>query len=263
MNRRNIVIATVAILAIGLGLVVYAVLSSRPNTPPPRNVLTAAMRIPARAHITNEMVTVIQRPSDQVQADALANPGDAVGQIAQIDIPEGGIVTSSMLAKPTPPPTGLQVPDGMRAVTISIDQVKGVAGLLKPGDHVDVIAVPPRGASSPLAFTIMRDINVLAVGGTIAQSNSIVPAAPGQATPAPAPATTVTLSVTPDQADMLASADINATLRLALRSPKERANSLQPERLIYPTTLAKVLPTATPFSTHPGVIVINGDVAQP
>ncbi len=168
-NRRNITIAVVAILAIGLGLVVYGVLMVPHKAEPTvRPIVTAAMNIPARAHITAPMVTTTTRPIDQVQSDALGDPAAAVGQVASIDIPQGGVLVASALAKPTPVPVGVQVPTGMRAVSIPIDQVKGVAGLLHPGDKVDVMSIPARGSGDPHAYTFMRDIVVLAVGSDYA-----------------------------------------------------------------------------------------------
>lgn len=72
----------------------------------------------------------------------------------------------------------------------------------------------------------------------------------------------MTLSVTPEQADILAAADLNTTIRLALRPPNERAQSQPIQPVQYPQ-IAKPAPTSTASSLHPGVVVINGDVAQP
>jgi Flp pilus assembly protein CpaB len=108
----------------------------------------------------------------------------------------------------------------MRAVSIPIDRVKGVSGLIQPGDRVDVIAIPPtRSSGAPdKAVTIFRGIRVLAVGNALENAS---------ATPSPdeQSAATVTLEVNPKQADLLAWADQNSTLRLALRSPRERLRS--------------------------------------
>jgi pilus assembly protein CpaB len=265
MSRRNITIAVVAFFAIGLGLVAYGVLLTPHKAEPAmRGIVVSAMNIPARAHVTAPMVTVTTRPADQVQSDALGNPSDAVGQVAAIDIPQGGVVTTSALTKPTPVPVGLQVPPGMRAVSIPIDPVKGVSGLLHPGDHVDVMSIPPRGTGDPRAYSFLRDVTILAVGSDYAnpQAAAAPNAPPGAATPPPGPAGTVTLAVTPAQADQLASADLNTVIRLALRPQNERAQSQPVEALEYPQ-LAKPAPSSTPASLHPGVVVINGDVEQP
>ena len=87
---------------------------------------------------------------------------------------------------------------GTRALTIPVDRVKSVNGLIRPGDRVDVIAiVPARGPAGPVARTILRDIEVLALGSATDELG---------ATPAPdaAVAATATLEVTPSQADLLA-----------------------------------------------------------
>ncbi|MBV8333229.1 MAG: Flp pilus assembly protein CpaB [Candidatus Eremiobacteraeota bacterium] len=255
MNRRTITIAVVAVLAFGVALIVYGVLTApRKSAAPPRNVVIASMNIPASARIVPSMVNTVQKPADQVEPDAFSDPSDAVGMIATSDIPLGAALSPARLARPSPPPQGPQVAVGMRAITIPIDVIKGVGGLLQPGDHVDVLASPPRGASQPVAFAIVRDAIVLAVGTNLAP----VPQASGSpapnATPAP-PATTATLLVTPPQAATILSADLNSILRLALRSPHEPMRSLASQIIVYPTPLPAPLPTGTPR----GIPVVNGD----
>jgi Flp pilus assembly protein CpaB len=101
--------------------------------------------------------------------------------------------------------------------------------LIQPGDRVDVIADPPKAtAEPPPASAILRGVRVLAIGESLEYSS---------ATPSPqeANSTTVTLEVTPKQADLLVMADLNTTLRLALRSPKEPLNSEPTEALHFPS----------------------------
>lgn len=265
MNRRVIIIIAALVLALGMGFILWGVLTApRKVTPPPRNVVQTAMRVPLHAHITPVMLTVVQKPADQVDPAALANPSDAVGQIAMGDIPQGTPLTPGMIARPaTPAPELLHVRDGMRAITINLDPVKGVAGLLRPGDHVDVIAAPPRGPGQPEAYAIVRDARVLAVGTEVANAPDAVvaPAASGAPPPTPAPnaATTATLEVTPAQATLVTSADLNGVIRLALRSPKERLDSLPAQSIFYPTPEPALTPTPGPT----GIPVINGDTIKP
>ena len=97
-------------------------------------------------------------------------------------------------------------------------------------------------------------------GGGRGNATSVAPPAPA-ASPGAAPTpqgplpSSATLSVTPEQADLITSADLNGTLRLALRSPNEPADSLPPQDLIYPTP---VPPTPPPT----GVSVINGSTVE-
>ncbi len=116
---------------------------------------------------------------------------------------------------------------GLRAVSIAIDRVKGVSGLIEPGDRVDVIAVPQRvGEEIPKASTILRGVLVLAMGNETETAS---------ATPSPdnQNLTTVTLAVNPQQANLLALADVYATLRLALRSPDESSRAYPTEPIQF------------------------------
>jgi pilus assembly protein CpaB len=141
---------------------------------------------------------------------------------------------------------------GMRAVSIPIDRVKGVSGLVQPGDRVDVIAIPPRQANQPpTAVTILRGIRVLAIGTTLESAS---------ATPSPDEqnATTATLEVNPKQADLLAMADVNTTLRLALRSPEEPIRSEETEEIVWANASQSQpapapAPPAAPIAAVPAV----------
>ncbi len=262
MNRNRIILIIAAVLALGTGLLMFNYLSSvnrTAQTAPPRTIVVAAQAIPARAKITLAMLGTVSRPADSIDPDALLSPTAAVGAIALIDIPVGSPVTSSKISHGAVNALPVTLHEGMRAVSISVDLVKSVSGLIAAGDRVDVIEIPPLGDSGmPQAATILRGIRVLAVG---AQMESAT------ATPAPnaAPARTVTLEVTPEQADLLANADVNTTLRLALRAPGESVNSLPPEAMVFP---AKQKPPAIAHaprkitSQHPGVIVVNADTVE-
>ncbi|HVA38906.1 MAG TPA: Flp pilus assembly protein CpaB [Candidatus Dormibacteraeota bacterium] len=229
MNKRTLTLVVAAILALGAGLLTFDYLASvsrSAHVSPPRAVLVAVQEIPARELLSPGMVRVVQRPANAVDPNALSTPDGVKGDIALITIPAGSTITSSNIGRPQELALPVRLRPGMRAVSIPVDMVKDVSGLIQAGDRVDVIAVPPRGAErQPKAYAILRDIEVVAVGDHLEQ-----------ATTAPKTDTdprTVTLEVTPKQADLLAMADLNTTLRLALRSPQERAHPLPPEHLVF------------------------------
>ena len=202
------------------------------------------------------MVTTEQKPTDQVEATALSDPADAVGMLASADIPQGAVLTPLRLARPAPQPQGLQVPVGQRAITIAVDMVKGVAGLLIPGDHVDVLATPIRGSGvAPQAYAIVRDARILAVGRNIGTPEAAPSAAPG-ASPAPRPSpannTWITLALSPREADTVMAADLTGVVRLALRSAHEPARSVPAESIVY----AVAKPAGPPKPQ--GVVIVNG-----
>jgi pilus assembly protein CpaB len=151
----------------------------------------------------------------------------------------------------------LQVPLGQRAITIAVDMVRGVAGLLIPGDHVDVLAVPTKGgALSTSAYAIVRDARILAVGRNTGTPEAAPSASPGAAAAPkvpPANNTWITLAVSPGQADTIMAADLDGVVRLALRSAHEPARSLSAETIVYET---KKAPSGPPKPQ--GVVVVNG-----
>ncbi|HEY9180221.1 MAG TPA: Flp pilus assembly protein CpaB [Candidatus Baltobacteraceae bacterium] len=232
MNSRRTTLIVAIVLAVGAGWLTLNYLSSLQRqtnaNSAPRDVIVAAQDIPARVTITPQMLAHVQRPASAVDPNALAQPQQAVGALALITIPAGSSITSAMIGHPSDVGLPVRLKAGMRAVSVQIDKVKGVSGLIEPGDYVDVIADPPRAAAEPPpASAILRGVRVLAIGDSLENSS---------ATPSPqeANSSTVTLEVTPKQADLLVMADLNTTLRLALRSPKEPLNSEPVEALHFP-----------------------------
>jgi pilus assembly protein CpaB len=274
MSRRTVTFLIAALLALGTGFLTFSYLSSVNRTggvvATPRIIVVAARDIPARAAITLDMLSTVRRPADAVDSDSIAVPATAVGSIARVTIPSGSAVTASKIGRAFDAGLTERIPRGMRAISIPIDKVKGVANFIQAGDHVDVIALTRAGPGTPpQALTILRNTVVLAIGSTDE------PATIGASTASPAPdsnITTATLEVTPKQADLLALADVNTTLRLDLRQPKEPTDSAGVDTLVLtalPTPALNVKPapagagaapralrTSRPISP---VLVIDGD----
>jgi pilus assembly protein CpaB len=226
MNQRRVPLLVGLALALGTGILLlnYLTQLQRPVVGT-RPVVIALSDIPARARVKPENITISTRESSQVDPDALSDAGAVVGKMALITIPAGSVVTASKVG--TAPELGLpaRLAHGMRAVSIAVDRVKDVSGLIQPGDRVDVMAAVGRtDAGPPRVFTFLRSVLVLAIGNTTETASATPP-------PGNSDAATVTLAVTPQQADLLVLADANATLRLALRSPEERTRSLPVEAL--------------------------------
>jgi len=247
VNTRRTTLLIAIILAVGTGWLTLTYLSAlKPASNAQRAVLVATQEIPARARITAEMVAKQTRPAQGVDPDAVSEPSQAVGSLALITIPAGSQITSSKIGTNVAQALPVRLEPGMRAVSIPVDRVKDVAGLVQPGDRVDIIAIPPARQSGPppKAVTIFRAIRVLAVGNALENPS---------ATPSPQEeqAATVTLEVSPRQADILAWADSNATLRLALRSPREPTRTEVAEVLTISGNSPQTAPAAAPAPVAP------------
>lgn len=233
MNTRRTPLIIGIVLALGTGLLLlnYLAQSRGPTVGMKRVVLVTTREIAARSTVTADMVNVESRIADQVDANAISDPRKIAGNVALITIPAGSILTASQVVKPASLSLPTRLQHGLRAVSIAIDRVKGVSGLLQPGDRVDVIAVQQRaGDETPRAMTIMRGVLVLALGNEMETAS---------ATPAPdnQNLTTVTLAVNPQQANLIALADVYTTLRLALRSSNEPLRSYPVEPIPLGTTV--------------------------
>ncbi|MHB8147849.1 MAG: Flp pilus assembly protein CpaB [Vulcanimicrobiaceae bacterium] len=264
MNVRRITIIAAIVFALGSAVLVLFFLNSfrQQNSPEAllTKVLVANQNIPARIPITAKMFTVETRPRNKVDPDVLTDPKMIHGQLALIGMPAGSLLTASKIGTPADVGLSVRLKPGQRAMSISVDPVKDVSGLIQPGDRVDVLAQGPKiGNTVQPAATILRGILVLAMG-TALETVGATPSPVAQS------ATTVTLALTPKQADTLMTADQNAVLRLALRSPKEAIRSEPTERIVYDgvgTTASSSAPQPAqaflpPFSSAPRTSIRGG-----
>src|SRR5262249_36664223 len=111
------------------------------------------------------------------------------------------------------------IPPGYRAVTVRVDDEAGIAGFLYPGTIVDVLAViaPGGGNDQSVSKIVLQNIKVLASGSELDQREN------GRE---PESVKTVTLLVTPEQAEALTLSSTEGRLRLALRSTTDQQNAV-------------------------------------
>jgi pilus assembly protein CpaB len=101
---------------------------------------------------------------------------------------------------------GLLKPN-MRAFTVKVNDVSGVAGFIHPGDRVDVL-VALRASGEQFSKIILQNIKVLTAGQVMDQSHASKPVL----------VNTVTLEVTPEQSEVLNLASTQGRIHLALRN---------------------------------------------
>lgn len=250
LDTRTIALSVAGVLAVGTGVLTYNYLASVGHANAPiaqRTILVAAKKIPAHALITADMLARATRPADAVDPDTIMAPALAVGSAASNEIPAGSALTQSKLVHYAASGLPGRVHVGMRAVAIALDRVKGVSNLIEAGDKVDVIATTlARTDAAPKSVTIIRGATVLSVGTMTEPGATPAPDATGSSASTYA---TATLEVNRQQADLLALADVNTMLRLALRSPKENLHSAPAEKL----TLAagQAAPAPKPMAANP------------
>ncbi|MBI3995499.1 MAG: Flp pilus assembly protein CpaB [Nitrospirae bacterium] len=173
-------------------------------------MVVAAQPIPLAASIERQHLKVVQVPPDAAPKTSFRSVEDVIGRVSQMNIfDEEPILEGKLVA--TGLGGGLQsvIPEGQRAITVRANDVIGVAGFLSPGDFVDVIATmmeQSRGAM--VTKTVLQKIKVLSVG------QQMEPGKDGK----PKAVSTVTLLVSPDEAERLVLATSQGQIQLVMRS---------------------------------------------
>ncbi len=186
-----------------------------------RTVVVAATQIDPLTQITEEMLTVKAIPVDLVLTGALGDTEVAIGQTAQVSIVPGEQVLQSKLTSAASAldffgndtPLSLIIPEGMRAFTVSTSAVGAAGGLVRPGDHVDLILTgelldaPEAGTlTGASACYVLQNVQVLALNTELSRTTSSSDAAGIAAVSANPEASRATMVVTSDQAWQLAAA---------------------------------------------------------
>lgn len=155
-------------------------------------------------------------PLDSMSDSAFRSPGELIGRVVVSQIVKGQVVMDSFLApKGTAGGAQAMVPEGMRAITLEVNEFSGVAGLLTPGSHVDLVQTiqSKDEKAGPIAKTIVENLKIIAVGRRLGNPP---PTAPGDAEPAMV--RSVTLLATTEQAATIDLASHLGSPRLVLRN---------------------------------------------
>lgn len=245
-----------------------SVAAHAPAAPAARAVLpVAVLAAAARAIRTGETITadmIRNAPADPRRNPTIATAGELIGKVATRAIAAGALIPRDAVGVEAK--LAIRVPVGMRAISIDTTAEIAVAGLVRPGDRVDVQVVYPgadaisgaRGAGRSRAQTLLQMVQVLAVGESVVGAQP-ASATGGETSTPPPPARTVTLALTPDQVSALALAKSTGALTLSLRNPTDSeqvavaaATSRAPDLVVAPLIAAAAAsPSSPPTRSRP------------
>ena len=205
MNRttRTVVVMAVATLVAGIAsLGVYTAVKSIPVREVEvahMFVVVAARNLPTGSRITETDVKLVAWPANNPVTGAFAELKPILDRGLVAAVGENEPVTETKLA-PIGSGAGLppSIPPGMRAMSVKVDEVIGVAGFVVPGTRVDLV-VTLRGTGQTeesMSRTVVSNVLVLTAGTKFDQEQ----AKDGKAQPS----TVVTLAVSPSDAERVA-----------------------------------------------------------
>jgi pilus assembly protein CpaB len=193
------------------------------------------------AELKNEDLKLLQFPKGQAPEGAFASQQELVGRGLIVSVVKGEPILSAKVA-PKEAGAGLPpvIPDGMRAVSVRVNEVIGVAGYVLPGSRVDVITTvsPTNQQQDMTSKVVLANVLTLTSGTRMEQD---------QKDGKPVQVTVVTLAVSPEQAERLALASTEGKIQLALRNPLDQSAPATPG--IKPSGLLGGVKTPAPEKT--------------
>ena len=240
IKTGHLFIGIALVLAIASAFLFSSLLGSQPEPETVVEVETqpivlATTPIPAGTVLSKRQLELVEWPIEHYpQGHVFDSTKELVGRTARRDILPGEPLFQEKLAG-TSTLGGLTVliPEGMRALTIKVTDIKGVAGFLKPGDRVDVLAnveITKDSQRVNLTRTMLQNILVLAAEQEMVDERILNAETQGdedgeggprpshsKSDKKPKPAKNITLAVWPDEAERLVLAEEMGNLRLALR----------------------------------------------
>jgi len=222
----------------------------------------AVLAVASRPIETGETITaamVSNASADPARFPAVATPSEVIGKVATRPIAAGAMI--QRVAVDVTTKLAIRVPVGMRAISMDTTAEIAVAGLVRPGDRVDVQVVYPgadalsgaRGEAQSRAQTLLQMVPVLAVGELVVGTQPASGTEDALASPPP-PARTVTLALNPDQVSVLSLAKATGSLYLSLRNPadnQEVAIAAARSAAPAPRAAPAALPASTPVRRQP------------
>jgi pilus assembly protein CpaB len=227
MNRNTrtmlVLILAVAVAGIASYGVYLAVLAMPHGAVSQARAVVAAHAMPVGTLVGPKDVKVVPWPAANMIPGALTSAEQAVNRGLLDSVAENEPLTDAKLAKAGAgaglPPT---IPPGMRAISIKVNEVIGVAGFVVPGTHVDVLVAINQGDSrDAVARVVVSNVEVLTAGTRFDQERARQDAKP-------IPTSVVTLLVSPDDAERLTLAADEGKIMLTLRNPLDLAKTQSP-----------------------------------
>lgn len=211
------------------------------------SVVVAAVAIPFGRTIEPKDLRMLELPPEAVPEGSFKTIDEVAGRVSSQSLFTGEVVLAGRVAEHLGGSALAAVLEpGMRAISVRVDDVAGVAGFLLPGNLVDIVSSKRSGGNREVASrTILEKIKVLAVDQIASQEQN-----------SPVIVRAVTLAVTPSEAERLFEATQEGKVQLTLRNPLDDSESEEEKVAAQPIPRATANPA--PRHRHVRVSVIRG-----
>lgn len=200
------------------------------------DVVVAARDIPPGATLASEDLKLLKIETPYAPANVATTPSTLFTRVAKVQIPAGQMVHESLLAE-RGVAGGLPgvIAPGFRAMTIEVNEFTGVAGLLEPGNRIDIVArVAEAEGGGQMSRTIVQNVPIIAVGAQLTsksaqvtgETTGVAPVIGEAPQPTKAMARSITVLVTPEDAEKIDLACSSNQARVVLRASTDADTAL-------------------------------------
>ena len=186
-------------------------------------VVVAKRNLDVGEVVSSDSMALRRIPAEYVASSAL-HPAEFEGFVgARLTVPmrAGEVLVQGAIAGADVATFSSKIRPGIRALTIAVDEINSVSGMLQPGDRIDLllsVRPPGQGAGQALpeaTAPLMQDLLVLATGRQVRPGGD--EQRPGRSF------TTITVEVSPEEAQRLIVAQRGGKLTAMLRNPEDRS----------------------------------------
>jgi pilus assembly protein CpaB len=217
-NTRTLIVLALALAVAGVAsFMVYRAVQNIPVREVEVKsyyVAVATRPLPLGTMLTTSDVKLVAWPASAPVTGGFSKTEEIVNRGLVAPVAENEPITANKLAAAGAgaglPPT---ITAGMRAISVKVNEVIGVAGFVAPGTFVDVILTMTRQRDDAISRVVLTNIQVLTAGTRFDQE---------QKDGRPVPSTVVTLLVTPENAEKIALAGAVGSITLTLRNPLDQ-----------------------------------------
>jgi Flp pilus assembly protein CpaB len=251
---------------------------AQPTAATELDTVVAARDIPLGVTVTAAMVTTQKILVADREIGALGNTTQAIGKVARQTILKGQQITTLQFLEQAA--DNIECPAGFTCMAVQVDQVSGVGTLIRTGDYVNVLAnvspafpivdsetitvIPPELYDPVSVKVLLQGLQVVAtlLPPPPTTETGVATAEPGSSGPGTAltgQQEIVILAVTAQQSEVIKFVQLDGTITLTLRSPKdfvdEQGNQIIPEVDITTGTILQTL--VTDFGVLPPELIVT------
>ncbi len=227
MRNKRFILAIAGAIAFGLISAVSIsqyLINAQPARGDLRRVAVTSVDLPVGTKLINEHLSLVPMTSNSTPSGSFESVDKLIGRVVLNSMAAREVLTEGKLA-PEGTTGGLAavIPEGYRAMTVRVDEVVGVSGFITPGTLVDIVVTMAPASDTANRDTIskivLQNIKVLASGQNIDKPKDDREAAAVRS---------VTLLVSPEQAEKLALASSEGRLQLVMRNSVDQQDEQTP-----------------------------------